>query len=167
MKKENIMQKIEHVYVTYIRATPEQTWAALTKPEFTRLYMAGGESISDWKPGSKWQHVNADGKRTVRVAGEVLESVPRKRLVLTWADPANPTDDSRLTYEIEPVEDMVRLTVIHGGFKEGSVMAGRVSQGWPRALSSMKSLLETGKGLNVWSEPGARCANTPTEAVAA
>jgi uncharacterized protein YndB with AHSA1/START domain len=162
------MQKIEHVYVTYIRATPEQTWAALTKPEFTRLYMAGGESVSDWKKGSKWEHVAAvDGKRSVRMAGEVLESVPRRRLVLTWADPADPSDDSQVTYEIEPVEDMVRLTVMHGGFKEGSVMPGRVSQGWPRVLSSLKSLLETGTGLKVWSEPGARCAHTPAEAVTA
>jgi uncharacterized protein YndB with AHSA1/START domain len=144
------MQKIEYVYVTYIRATPEQIWAAITRPEFTRQYMGGGESVSDWKQGSKWQHVLADGRRSVRVAGEVLESTRPKRLVLTWADPANPTDDSRLTYEIEPVEDMVRLHVIHGGFAEGSVMAGRVSQGWPRALSSLKSFLETGKGLNIF-----------------
>jgi uncharacterized protein YndB with AHSA1/START domain len=76
--------------------------------------------------------------------------VPNKRLVLTWADPDDLADKSRVTLEIEALEDMTCLTVTHGSFKAGSKMAGKVAWGWPRVLSSMKSFLETGNGLNIF-----------------
>ena len=84
------MNSPEFVYTTYIRTTPEKLWDAITNPEFTRQYWGGYGNISDWKKGSKWKHVGDDEKHTVRVVGEVLESVPPKLLVLTWADPADP-----------------------------------------------------------------------------
>lgn len=153
-----IMNKPELIYTTYIRTTPKKLWDAITTPEFARQYW-GGENVSDWKAGSKWVHVADDEERSVRVVGKVEESVPPKRLVLTWADPANEADVSRVTFEIEPIEDMVRLNVIHGDFKPGSDMVNRVSGGWPRVLSSLKSLLETGKALNVWA--GHSCGAAP------
>ncbi len=79
-----------------------------------------------------------------------MESDPPKRLVLSWADPDDLADKSRVTFEIKPVEDMVCLTVTHDRFKAGSKMVKMVSGGWPQVLSSMKSFLETGKGLNVF-----------------
>ncbi len=85
------------------------------------------------------------------MTGKVVESVPPRHLVLTWADPANEADVSRVTFEIEPVGDEVRLDVIHGNFQPGSDMVKRVSGGWPRVLSSLKSFLETGKGLHAGS----------------
>ena len=87
--------------------------------------------------------------REVWITGEVLECNPPKHLVLSWADPDDLADKSRVTFEIEPLEDMVCLTVTHDNFKAGSSMVGKVSGGWPRVLSSMKSFLETGKGLNI------------------
>jgi uncharacterized protein YndB with AHSA1/START domain len=143
------MTKPELIYTTYIRTTPKELWDAITNPEFTRQYWGGNENVSDWKPGSKWMHVTGDKKRAIRITGKVVESVPPKRLVLTWADPANEADVSRVTFELEPVEDTVRLDVIHGDFKPGSDMVNRVSGGWPRVLSSLKSFLETGKPLDV------------------
>ena len=137
----------EQVYETYIRTTPDKLWAAITNPEFTRQYWGGNENVSDWKPGSKWVHVTGDEERAIRVTGKVVEIVPLKRLVLTWADPADEADVSRVTFEIEPLEDEVRLDVIHGDFKAGSDMVNRVSGGWPRVLSSLKSFLETGAAL--------------------
>jgi uncharacterized protein YndB with AHSA1/START domain len=78
------MSTEKFVYVTYIATTPERVWHALLDGELTRQYW-GHENVSDWKPGSDWQLVADDGKRTVRHVGKVLESVPNKRFVLTWA----------------------------------------------------------------------------------
>ena len=139
------MNKSELVYKMYIRSTPEKTWDAITKPEFTRKYWSGMANVSDWKNGSEWQHLSQENE--VWITGEVVESVPPKRLVLTWADPDDLKDVSRVSYEIEPLEDMVCLTVIHDSFNADSEMAGKVSKGWPHVLSSLKSFLETGTGL--------------------
>ena len=144
-----IMTKPELIYTTYIRTTAEKLWNAITNPEFTRQYWGGNENVSDWKPGSKWAHVAGDQERSIWVTGKVVESVPFKRLVLTWADPANEADVSRVTFQIEPIEDTVRLDVIHGDFEPGSDMVEKVSGGWPRVLSSLKSFLETGQALDV------------------
>lgn len=145
------MEKIEFAYETFIRTTPEKLWAAITRPEFTRQYWGGGENASDWKPGAKWQHVHPEDNNEVCVVGEVVTCEPPRRLVLTWAHPADPSDASQVSFEIEAIEDMVRLKILHGGFKPGSIMATKVTWGWPRVLSSLKSFLETGKGLNVWA----------------
>jgi uncharacterized protein YndB with AHSA1/START domain len=143
------MTKPEFVYTTFIKTTPEKLWDAITNPEFTRQYWGGLENVSDWKKGSKWEHIARDEKDPVYVTGHVLEADRPKRLVLTWADPDNLPDESRVTFEIEQIEDMVRLTVVHGDFKPGSTMAPKIESGWPRVLSSLKSFLETGRGLNV------------------
>jgi uncharacterized protein YndB with AHSA1/START domain len=144
------MSNPELIYTTYIRATPEKVWEAITNPEFARQYWGGFSNVSDWKKGSRWRSVGDDGHSVV-IVGDVLESIPPKRLVLTWAEPEDTADVSRVTFEIEPLEDMTCLTVKHGNFRRGSSMVGKVSWGWPRVLSSMKSYLETGKGLNVWA----------------
>ncbi len=142
------MNNNEFVYTTYIRTTPEELWRAITNPEFTRQYWGGHENISDWKKGAKWQHV-FDSEKLIRVTGQVLESVPPKRLVLSWIDPQDTSDESRVILEIEAVADMVRLNIIHGSFKDGSIMAKKIVVGWPLVLSSLKSFLETGKAIDI------------------
>lgn len=145
------------VYVTYIVATPEKVFEAITKPEVARRYW-GHENVSDWQPGSEWQHIRANDERTVELVGKVVEVSPPSRLVITWASPAqaaDPASHSRVTFEIEEYEEMVRLTVTHDELEAGSGMAKGISKGWPAVLSSLKSFLETGRGLDVFAKPKA------------
>ena len=141
------------IYVTYIATTPAKVWAALTETELTRQYW-GNENISDWKPGSPWEHRSAKEAGKVMITGEVLESKPPNRLALTWVDPALAHDranHARVVFEIEAVGEMVRLTVTHDRFRPGSQVREKVSNGWPRVLASLKSFLETGRPLDTWA----------------
>lgn len=147
------MPKSKFSYETYIATTAEALWKALLDGEFTRQYW-GHENVSDWQPGSEWEHQRADATRAVVVLGEVLEASAPNRLVITWADPRDrgkKERHSRVTFDIETVGDIVRLTVTHEDLEQGSDMERKVSHGWPRVLSSLKSLLETGRPLNTWA----------------
>ena len=151
------MEKTSFVYVTYIASTPDKVFDAITKPEIARHYWSH-ENVSDWKPGSRWEHVRANDDRTVELAGKVVEVAPPSRLVMTWANASQASDPaahSRVTFEIEPYEAMVKLTVTHDELEAGSGMAKGIAKGWPIVLSSMKSLLETGEGLDVFAKPQA------------
>ena len=141
------MTKPKLVYTTYIRSTPKKVWDAITQPKFARQYWGGLALVSDWKKGSTWDMATADETPEIYTTGKVLEATPPKRLVMSWIDPENRKDVSRVTYEIATVKDAVCLTMTHDRFKAGSTMPGRVNGGWPRVLSSLKSFLETGKGL--------------------
>lgn len=143
------MSKSTFVYVTYIRSTPDKVFKALTDAEITRQYW-GHENISDWKPGSGWKHRDPKSG-SIRILGEVVESKPPERLVITWASPENADKRSRVTFETETVADMVKLTVTHDDLEAGSEMDKGIRFGWPRVLSSLKSYLETGKPLDVWA----------------
>jgi uncharacterized protein YndB with AHSA1/START domain len=135
------------VYVTYIRTTQEKLWEALTKPEFTRQYWFGIWQDCAWTVGASWKLTFADGR--VADAGEVLEIVPPRRLVLKWRHQLNPElhaeGDSRATFELEQLDELVKLTVLHEIDQTGSKFIEAVSGGWPMILSSLKSLLETGQ----------------------
>lgn len=146
--------KTSFVYVTYIRSTPEKVFAALTDAEITRRYW-GHENVSDWKPGSRWEHVRDNEERRVNIAGRVIESDPPHRLVVSWSSPDNFDEvekHSRVTYELVEAKDMVRLTVSHDDLEVGSGMEKGVTKGWPRVLSSLKSYLETGEGIDVFAD---------------
>jgi uncharacterized protein YndB with AHSA1/START domain/DNA-binding transcriptional ArsR family regulator len=135
-----------YVYVTYIKATPEQVWHALTDADLTAAYW-GHSNVSDWQPGSTWQHVRSDGSGVVDVAGKVLEAVPPQRLVVTFDSPEMDRDDpSRVTFSLEPYKDIVRLTVEHENLLTPQDRDA-VSHGWPAVCANLKSLLETGSVL--------------------
>ena len=135
------------VYVTFIRTTPEQLWLALTSAEFTKKYWFGVHAETDWQVGSSWQLVFPDGR--IADTGEVLEIDPPKRLVLKWRNEFRPElkseGYSRCTVELEPIADAVKLTITHEMDQPDSKFIGAVSGGWPRILSNLKSLLETGE----------------------
>src|SRR5262245_39034409 len=149
------MTRTEFVYVTYIAAPPQRIFDAIVKPEFTRIYW-GHENVSDWKPGSKWEHRDPDSG-AAKLLGKVVESDPPRRLVITWAAPADAANNAahtRVTFELEPIEDVVRLTVTHDQLVPGSDMEQGIREGWPRVLSSLKSWLETGRALPTWAGKG-------------
>jgi len=145
------------VYVTYIQSTPDKVFEAITRPELASRYW-GHENVSDWQPGSRWEHIRADDDRTVELVGKVIEINPPKRLVMTWTNAsqeADPDSYSRVTFDVEEYEDMVRLTVSHDDLLADGGMAKGVSRGWPLVLSSLKSFLETGRALDVFAKPKA------------
>ena len=135
------------IYTTYIKTTPEKLWAAIINPEFQRQYWFGVTHETDWKVGSPWRMVYPDGR--VTDSGEVVEADPPRRLVLKWLNEWNQEMKaegySLCTMEIEPVTNAVKLTVKHTMERAESKLIGAVSGGWPRILSNLKSLLETGQ----------------------
>jgi uncharacterized protein YndB with AHSA1/START domain len=143
------MASSRFVYVTYIRTTPARLWQALIDPEFTRRYWAETWQESEWKPGASWRMMIPDGR--VGDSGEILEIKPERRLVLSWRNEFKPElraeGYSRLTYELEPQGDSVKLTIIHEIDKPDSKFIEAVSSGWPLILASLKSLLETDEPL--------------------
>lgn len=159
-------EKTSFVYVTYIRSTPEKVFDAITRPEIARRYW-GHENVSDWKPGSKWEHVRANEQRSVELVGKVVENTAPTRLVITWANAsqaADPASYSRVTFDVAPYEGMVRLTVTHDELEADSGMAKGIKQGWPIVLSSLKSLLETGEGMDVFAKP--KVVSSPADSAA-
>jgi uncharacterized protein YndB with AHSA1/START domain len=137
------------VYVTYIRTTPAKLWRALLEPEFQRRYWFGASHKSDWKKGSAWSIVFADGR--VADTGEIIEIEPERRLVLRWRNEFMPElkaeGFSRMTCDLEPAGASVKLTIVHEMERQDSKFIHAVSGGWPKILASLKSLLETGEPL--------------------
>ena len=143
------MDKASFLYVTYIAATAEAVWNAIVDPKIAAPYW-GNVNLSDWKVGSKWEHRDGGPLGKLRLVGRVLEVKPYTRLVITWAFPEDVADEkkhSRVTFDIEPLDKVVRLTVTHIDLEAGTKMHGGISEGWPKVLSSMKSYLEHGKAL--------------------
>jgi uncharacterized protein YndB with AHSA1/START domain/DNA-binding transcriptional ArsR family regulator len=166
--EETTMQRPSFVYTTYIHTTPEQLWQALTDPAFTRRYW-GATLESDWQAGSayRWQQNGATIADPDQI---VLESDPYHRLSYTWhtftpewAEATGFSEEyrakaaseprSKVTFDLEPVGEMVKLTVVHDGFEQGSTVLESVSEGWPRLLSDLKTLLETGETLPASQRP--------------
>ena len=156
------MGNTEFVYTTYIDTTPERLWQALTEPAFTKRYW-GASFESDWKEGSTmtWEE---KGVRIADPAQVVVESEPFRRLAYTWhtftpewAKSHDISPDvfasiakerrSKVTFDIEPLGKLVKLTVVHDDFEPGSTVLAMIGGGWPHLLSDLKTLLETGKTL--------------------
>ncbi len=141
------MKNARFVYAVYIRTTQEKLWDALRKPEFTREYWQGTWQDCDWKVGSSWKLMIPDGR--VGDAGEVLEFDPPRKFVVSWRNEFIPEmreeEFSRVTFDLETVGDLVKLTVIHEVDKPQSNLIDGVANGWPMILSSLKTLLETGQ----------------------
>jgi uncharacterized protein YndB with AHSA1/START domain len=142
--------KPEFVYVTYIETTAEKLWQALTSSEFSKRYWFGTELRSDWKVGSPFALVM---NGTTTDVGEILEADPPRRLSYTFRhvldDDMRNEPPTKVVFSIEPHGKLVKLTLTHQGFAEGSKLLDGISKGWPAILSSLKSLLESGTALAI------------------
>jgi uncharacterized protein YndB with AHSA1/START domain len=144
--KHELERDMEKVFEIYIKTTPERLWEAITDPAIRAKYNFGSGVYSDWKPGSKidMRAENFDG---LLGEGEVLEADPPRRLVHTmlahFSPEAEAEGESRVTWEIEPVGDSCRLTVVHDQMREGA--NDQLYGGWPMILSGLKTWLETGE----------------------
>jgi uncharacterized protein YndB with AHSA1/START domain len=152
----------EFRYVVYIRSGADKVWDALTNGETTRKFWSNHRNTSDWKIGSQWKHEDFDDKSIVDVVGTVLESARPGRLVVTWSSPADVSITarvSRVMFEIEEDDGLVRVVLVHDQLPPDSTMLDGIADGWPHVLSSLKSLLETGNPLpEIWQrEDGEWC----------
>lgn len=143
-EEDAMSDRPSYVYVTYIQASPARVWEALTDADLTAEYW-GHSNLSDWEVGSSWEHRRVDGSGIADVVGEVLESVPTRRLAMTFDSPGAtpPEGPSKVTFDIEAYHEIVRLTVTHENLS-GDEAWEAVSAGWPAVCANLKSLLETG-----------------------
>jgi uncharacterized protein YndB with AHSA1/START domain len=143
------MPRPEFIYISYIETTPEKLWEALTNSAFTERYWWGTKVVSDWKVGSavalKWRAKVTD-------TGVIVEADPPRRLSYTWSNISEEFRNerpSRVTFALKRYGKLVKLTLTHEDFDQGSRMLPSISKGWPAIMSSLKSLLESGQALDV------------------
>src|SRR5579862_5846025 len=140
------MARSTFVYVTYIRTTPEKLWSALTDGEFMKQYWFGVHGESRWTAGSPWKLMSVDAQ--ILDDGEIVVADPPRRLVIRWQNQFKPElkaeGESLCTMELDPSGTAVKLSVTHTIEHEPSKFIAAVSGGWPKVISNLKSLLETG-----------------------
>lgn len=152
------MNKPKFVYVAHIKTTPEKLWGAITTTAFIKQYWFGRTNESEWKEGAVIESRSPEGE--LEWHGKILQSDPPRLLSFTFEVVGEGEPPSRVTFEIEPLGrnthpqgQAVRLTVIHEEFPPDSKIFPGISEGWPAILSSLKSLLETGRSLELtWKE---------------
>jgi uncharacterized protein YndB with AHSA1/START domain/DNA-binding transcriptional ArsR family regulator len=139
---------MEKVFEIYIKTTPQRLWEAITNPELRRKYTFGVGINSDWTSGSRYEG-RSPLSPTPILEGQNLEVDPPRRLVQSfnamWSDEVKSEGTSRVTWEIEQIEDSCRLTVTHDQLREGA--NDELYGGGPMILSGLKTLLETGETL--------------------
>jgi uncharacterized protein YndB with AHSA1/START domain len=147
--KTRLESPMEKVFEIYIRTTPERLWEAITDAETRAKYQFGIRATSEWTPGSRFEMRHPNAPDGLMGEGEILEVDPPRRLVQTlralWGDDVKREGTSRVTWEIEPVGDSCRLTVVHDQLREGA--NDQIYGGWPMILSGLKTWLETGEVL--------------------
>ena len=140
-------ETMEKVFEIYIKTTPERLWQAITDPDMRSKYTFGVAVMSDWTPGSHYVGIPRQQPDLAICEGENLEVDPPRKLVQSfralWSDAVKREGTSRVTWEIEPVGDSCRLSVIHDQLRDGA--NGEIYGGWPMVLSGLKTLLETGE----------------------
>ncbi|MFP7300181.1 SRPBCC family protein [Neobacillus niacini] len=146
------MNTNEFVYVTYIAATPQKVWEALTSSEYTEKYFFGSSIQSHWQEGSEITY-SRNGK--VSDYGQILRCDPYRELSFTWTyagDGVQTKEPSKVTFRLISLNETVKLVLHHENLQPGDLVDKEdtfegLNNGWPAILSNLKSLLETGRAL--------------------
>jgi uncharacterized protein YndB with AHSA1/START domain len=133
-------------FVFYFAAPPDKVWEGFVSPESNRIIFTGAELEADLKPGGlmNWVGTGTDGKRSIYVRGEVLQSEPPKLLQYTFALGSS-NKVSRVMIALVPESEATRVSVTHDQWAEDDTAYASCADGWPRILSRLKTLIETGK----------------------
>jgi uncharacterized protein YndB with AHSA1/START domain/DNA-binding transcriptional ArsR family regulator len=149
LESETMTAKPDRIFQTYIRTTPDRLWQALTDGTFTRQYYMASIVESDWTEGADYRYLTPDGHPLIQ--GQVIECDPPTRLVTTfnamWLPEGERGPASTVTFNVEPMGDVCKLTVTHADLPPE--MAEGINDGWAQILAGLKTLLETGKPLNI------------------
>ena len=143
--------KLRYDYEIYIGASPAKVWRALADGDMTQHYAFGTRFRGDLAKGAPYVFLGPES--STAVDGEILDVLPQKRLVLSWSahwDAAVDQDPpSRVTYELEPTGPATtRLRLTHDRFNKETATYTSSVNSWPLMLSSLKTLLESGKPLS-------------------
>jgi uncharacterized protein YndB with AHSA1/START domain len=145
-KEISMAQQTPLHFVFYIAATADKVWEGFVSPESNRVIFMGAELEVELKPGGpmNWVGAGADGKRTTYVRGEVIQAEPSKVLQYSFAIGAS-SKVSRVTIELVPETEATKVSVVHDQWAEDDSAYASSADGWPRILSRLKTLIETGK----------------------
>jgi DNA-binding transcriptional ArsR family regulator/uncharacterized protein YndB with AHSA1/START domain len=142
-------ESLKHVYEVFIRTTPDKLWDAITSGDMTQKYFYGSIVKSSLVAGAAMDWVSPKGEPMIN--GKIVEIDPPRRLVHSFASAWNPDSahdkPSRVSWLIEPMGEVCKLTLVHDGFEGETVTYEKVKSGWNPILSGLKTLLETGKPL--------------------
>lgn len=148
LKSDLEARPMEKVFEIYIKTTPARLWEAITHPDLRKKYNFGLGVVSDWTPGSRYEAMTPHAPGAL-LEGENLVVEPPHKLVQSfralWGEDVKSEGTSRVTWEIEQIQDSCRLTVTHDQLREGA--NDQLFGGWPMILSGLKTLLETGETL--------------------
>src|ERR1700719_1601565 len=143
------MARSTFVYVTYIRTTPEKLWSALTDVEFMKQYWFGMHCECQWTAGSSWKLVSRSGQTFD--SGEIIKAEPPRRLVIRWQHQNKPElkaeGESQCTMELEPIGTAVKLSITHTIERDPSKLIAAVARGWPKIISNLTPVRETGSAV--------------------
>lgn len=149
LEEPSMAENSTHVFVIFIRTSPERLWQALTDGTMTRQYYFGSSVESTWEPGSTYRYPNPAGG--LYLEGEVLECDPPHRLVTTfrpqWLAEGEQLPPSQVSWEIEALGDSCKLTLTHSNLDPSHPETAGIREGWARIISGLKTVLETGEPL--------------------
>jgi uncharacterized protein YndB with AHSA1/START domain len=134
------------VFTYYIAAPIEKVWDGFVSKEANRTIFQGAEFEVDLSPGGAmtWSGPGKDGKPMRYVTGRILTADAPKLLEYDFGMGTGERM-SHVRIELTPESEAVKVVVTNDGWTGSDPEYKQNADGWPRILSRLKTLLETGK----------------------